>query len=133
MKYLTFFAVALVAALTAGAAAAAFETRTLFSHKAWLVEMTHDTSDGNLWCAARTTNRYGQTLSLTSYGHGSLSLFVFDGSWSLRPRPVRFLVDVDYDRWVIDGNAGEISVSMRLPDAAKSVEFLDQIAEGRAV
>lgn len=118
----------------AGASEAdSFDTTVLFSKSDWTVELTHDTSDGELWCSAQTTNRAGQSFHLTAYDTDTLRLFVFDHNWNIAPRNVRFLVDIDYSRWTIDGHGQDISVSLALNDPEQAVRFIEQLMEGNAV
>lgn len=62
-----------------------------------------------------------------------MALFVMDHNWALAKRPVRFLIDIDYSRWVIDGTANEISVSLNFSDASKTISFLEQLQASSAV
>lgn len=110
-----------------------YQSKTLFKKGAWFVEITHDSQDGNLWCTATTTNRYSQSLVITAYDTNELVLFVFDDAWKLKPRPVTFLVDVDYSRWTMNGEAGGSNVSVRMADVDKTIKFLKEIKRGSAV
>lgn len=78
-------------------------------------------------------NRANQTFSITAYDNGGLTLFVFDPNWDIRKRAVRFLIDVDYERWTIDGSAEGISVSLTMDEPNKSVRFLSQVSQGSAL
>lgn len=110
-----------------------YETETLFRKGAWLVEITADTADSSLWCTAKTDNRARQSFSITAYDNRQLVLFIFDDNWKLRERSVRFIVDVDYSRWTVDGSASGIGVSSYMSDVDKAVRFLRQIKKGNAV
>lgn len=110
-----------------------YDTTTLFRKGAWIVELTHNTNTGTLWCAAETTNRSGQTFSVTAYDGGYMTLFIFDSRWSLSDRPVRFLLDIDYSRWTIDGSARDISISVQMDDTETAARFLRQLQSGSAV
>ena len=126
---------ALVAALLAAPAAAQseFETRTLFRKGAWMVVLTHDTVEASLWCDANTTNRAGQGLSLTGYESGQFTIFVFDGSWNIADRPLRFLVDIDGSRWTMDGQGSGGAVSITPEDGGTAARFVGQIMAGNRV
>lgn len=110
-----------------------YEEQVLFSKDAWQVEVTHDTSDGQLWCSAATTNRQGQSFDVTAYDDGGISLFVFDHDWSISPRDVRFLIDVDRERWVLDGRGDGIAISLSMREKEESIRFLSEIMEGNSV
>lgn len=110
-----------------------YETHKLFSHKSWTVELTHDQLDDEFWCAAQTTNKRGQLFSLTAFDSGNLALFVFDSRWKMRPRDIQYRIDIDYSRWEITGQAKDQAVSTLLNDPEKSIKFLTEISEGRAV
>jgi len=110
-----------------------FDSKTLFRKGAWAVELTHNTSNGRLWCTARTDNNFGQTFSLTAYQNSQLTLFVFDNSWNIASRPLRFFVDVDYSRWTMDGQGDNISVSLTMNDPKTAVDFLEDLMAGNAV
>lgn len=120
-----------VLALASGTAARAeFESETLLSAGSWTVELTHDTSDGQLWCAAQTTNRRGQTFDLTAFDTGNVSAFFFDESWQLAEREVGILVDIDQSRWEIEADADGISLSIGLTDQENAAEFIREVAGG---
>ncbi|WP_306131324.1 hypothetical protein [Roseivivax marinus] len=110
-----------------------FETEKLFSKDAWDVELTHDSSDGQLWCTAFTRNRQNQALHLTAYDNGSLALFVFDERWNIANRNLRFFIDIDYDRWILDGEGEGIHVTVGMSDPEQAATFLRQLMEGSAL
>ncbi|MBT0958498.1 hypothetical protein IV417_13995 [Alphaproteobacteria bacterium KMM 3653] len=114
-------------------AAERFESTTIHRNGAWSVDLTVDNTDGVMWCTAKTTNRRSQTFSISAYKGGTLILYVFDHNWDIAPRPVRFLLDIDYSRWVIDGNADGFSLSLNLHDPVKAVKFIDELAQSNAV
>ncbi len=124
-------AVALCAA--AATAQEVYDGTLLFREKAWAVELTHDSRDGQLWCSAETTNRARQTLSLTAYDSGAMAMFVFDPGWSITPRPVEFLVDVDYSRWTMAGTGDGIGVSIGLDRPEEAAAFLTELRLAHAV
>ncbi|MCW1950197.1 MAG: hypothetical protein KIH44_002375 [Octadecabacter sp.] len=70
---------------------------------------------------------------MTAYQPNSLTLFVFDRSWNIAERPLRFLVDVDYSRWTMDGNGSGIGISLTMSEAEAAGRFLTELMEGRAV
>lgn len=120
-----------VLALASGTAARAeFESETLLSAGRWTVELTHDTSDGQLWCAAQTTNRRGQTFDLTGFDTGNMTAYFFDESWELAEREVDILVDIDDSRWEITADADGISLSIGLNDRENASDFLREVASG---
>jgi len=110
-----------------------YETTQLYKKGLWLVELTYDKDDDEFWCAARTQNSQGQDLSITAFQNSQLYLFVFDGSWNISEKSVNFLIDIDYSRWNIEGNAEGISVSFRVDDKESGLNFLGEIAKGNAV
>ncbi|MDP2063815.1 MAG: hypothetical protein Q8Q63_00975 [Phaeovulum sp.] len=110
-----------------------YDTTRLFTRGAWYVELTHDTSDGELWCSAETRNNEAQTFSVTTYDDGAVILFVFDDRWALASRDVDFLVNIDRQRWTISGYADGIGISVTLDDKAQSDEFLVDLARGNSV
>ncbi|MCX7566818.1 hypothetical protein OS189_10750 [Sulfitobacter sp. F26169L] len=109
-----------------------YQSRALFSHKAWGVELTHDTMDGALWCSAETGNRANQKLSITVYPDGTLTLFVFDRRWALSERYVDFIIDVDYSRWNMRGKASDIAISVSVKPGEDTGKFIGELAAGRA-
>ncbi len=129
-----FFVFVFYLAVTAPAAALAeYESRILFSKGAWLVEITYDTEDDVFWCSARSTNRQSQTFSVTAYANSTMSIFFFDNRWDLSPRPVSFIIDVDYERWTVDGSADGIGISSDLSNAEVAGEFVGDLMQGNAV
>ena len=84
-------------AIAVPAAAAQFDTTRLFTHGAWQVEHTYDTTDGQVWCSAETSNGVGQVFSMTAYDNGGVVVIVMDSRWSASARPVRFRIDIDYE------------------------------------
>lgn len=123
-------------ALTLGTAAAhaqPYDTTRLFTRGAWYVELTHDTSDGELWCSAETRNNEAQTFSVTTYDDGGVILFVFDNRWALAPRDVDFIVNIDRQRWTINGYADDIGISVTLDDKDQADDFLYDLARGNSV
>jgi len=123
-------------ALTLGATAAPaqpYDTTRLFTRGAWYVELTHDTSDGELWCSAETRNNEAQVFSVTTYDDGAVILFVFDDRWSLAQRAVDFIVYIDRTRWTISGDADGIGISVSLDDKDQADDFLVDLARGGSV
>jgi len=110
-----------------------FESTVLFNKGAWTVELTHDTQDGGLWCVAQTGNDAGQLFSLTAYDNDTMMLYIFDQSWNIAPRSVRFLVDIDYSRWTIDGHGQGISVSLVFNQPEQNVRFIEELMGGNAI
>lgn len=110
-----------------------YDSRKLFGKGAWSVELTHNTVNGNLWCEATTTNKSEQQFGVVAYDNREIALFVIDRSWDIAMRPVRFLVDIDYSRWTIDGTGNGIAVSLTMRDADKAYKFLSELMAGNAV
>ena len=110
-----------------------YETTQLFSWNQWSVMLTYDTVDDGFWCSAETTNSTSQTFSITTHDDGAIALFVFDYSWNIEPRLVSFMVDIDYSRWYIDGQATGSAVSVFISDPTNAINFLEQLAAGSAV
>jgi hypothetical protein len=127
------FGVLLGASVLPAQAQERYDTQTLFRKGQWLVELTHDTQDGQLWCNGQTNNAQGQTFAITAYDSDQLVLFIFDDRWNIGERPVRFLLDVDYSRWTMDGTGAGIGVSLTMTDAEKAIKFLSELMEGNAV
>lgn len=123
-----FFALAFAAP-----ARAEFQTETLFSARNWTVELTHDTSDGQLWCAAQTVNNRDQAFDLTAFDTGAMTVFFFDHSWDLAERTVETYVDIDRSRWEIDADAGGIALSVSLEDKDNAAEFVNDLAKGQSL
>jgi hypothetical protein len=127
----TFLAVALC--FGASAAAANYDATPLLSRGAWEVQHVYLRNDGASWCEASTTNRAGQSFDITMFDSGNASLFIFDQSWSLAPRTVRFRIDIDYSEWSIAGTAERTSIWVALSDKQEAGDFMAQLAEGTAV
>lgn len=123
----------LLVACAAPAFGSEFDTQVLFSHKAWSVEVTHDASDGTLWCNAETTNRNGQSFNVLTFDNGYAAVGIYDSRWKLRKRPISFIIDIDYSRWNIDGTGEDQSVSIGLTDSEKAGDFLQELSDGAAV
>jgi len=60
-------------------------------------------------------------------------MFVFDNSWNISDRPIRFLIDVDYSRWTMDGQGSGIGISLTMSDPEAAGRFLVELMEGRAI
>ena len=112
---------------------AGYEDTKLFSKGYWSVVLTYNTDENSYWCEAKTSNRRGQVFSVTAYENGGIIVFVFDQRWSLAKRPVKFLIDIDYSRWTIDGTANNIAVSVQLNNNDKAGKFIKELAQGSAV
>lgn len=110
-----------------------YEHNTLFQKGSWSVFLTYDTEDGDFWCVAETENRRAQSLNLVTYPNDQMTFFVFDESWNIAKRPVRFLVDIDYSRWTIDGTGDGIGVSLTMNEPDKAAKFVQELMEGNAV
>lgn len=122
-----------LATISTTALAERYERQPLFSHKAWSVALTHDQLEDTFWCAAETTNRSGQLLSLTAFDNGNLALFIFDQRWDMYQRNIQYRIDIDYGRWELSGQAKDNAVSTFLNDPEKSIKFLTELSNGRAV
>jgi hypothetical protein len=120
-------------AVAVPAAAAQFDTTRLFTHGAWQVEHTYDTSDGQVWCSAETSNGAGQVFSMTAYDNGGVVVIVMDPRWSASARPVRFRIDIDYSQWTIDGKADGIAASVSFNADANAEQFITELAQGTTV
>lgn len=114
-------------------ASAEFKSAELFRKGYWRVELTKVTDDNSFWCSAETSNTKNQSFSVTTFDDRSAMLMIFDPSWELTRRPVKFIVDIDYDRWTIDGRAGEKAVSVFLEGNGKASSFLEDLANGSGV
>jgi len=112
---------------------AGYEDTLLFSKGYWTVELTYNTDENSYWCSAKTANRRSQEFSVTAFENGTIVVFIFDNRWSLAKRPVRFLIDIDYSRWQIDGTADDIAVSIALSNNEKAGKFITELAQGSAV
>ncbi len=110
-----------------------YEVRELFRKGSWYVELTHDTTDGSLWCSAETANRNGQTFSITGYDSDGFSVFVMDPNWNISERPLRFLVDIDYSRWTMDGRGSGIAVSISPESRENAAKFVSEVMSGNAI
>lgn len=110
-----------------------YETNTLFQKGTWTVSITYDNYDGLFWCDASTSNRQSQELALTLYETGLFTIFVFDPRWNISPRPLRFLIDVDYSRWKMDGEGDGVSISITPENGDKAAKFTREVMEGTAV
>lgn len=127
------YCIILLVVFASSTSAQRYESQTLFSRGDWAVELTHDTSDGTLWCNATTSNQRAQSFSLTAYQSNNLTMFVFDNSWNISDRPIRFLIDVDYSRWTMDGQGSGIGISLTMSDPEAAGRFLVELMGGRAI
>lgn len=129
----TALAVGLLVGWSGGASAAALDNTTLFERDAWSVEHTYEPGSGDAWCSADTTNDAGQWFSLVAYDFGAVALFVGDPQWSLAERGVRIRVDVDDDRWDLDGTGdGAVVAALLNGDDDDAVRFVARLREGVA-
>ena len=112
---------------------AQIESDRLFAEGAWSVDVNHDPGDGSLFCDAYSGNRDGQLLQIIGTDGGELLLTVTDPDWSIPSRAVRFLVDIDYDRWTTDGLAQGNTVIADLNDPTKVAQFFADLSEGSAI
>lgn len=110
-----------------------YETQQLFRKGAWNVELTYDTYDQDLWCSAQTDNSQGQTFALTAYQSDQFTIFIFDHRWDIAPRPIDFIVDVDYSRWTMSGSGEGIGISITPEDPDNALKFLTELMQGNAV
>lgn len=113
-------------------AAGRYDSRVLHQQGAWQVELVHDTSDGDLWCAAKTRNRTNQTLDITGFDNGTVRMFIFDSRWKLGRRDVQFRLDIDYERWNVKGTAVNSAIAAQLNNADKAAKFLSDLMGGSA-
>ena len=127
------FLVVFLLIVAGSAQAERYQSQKLFSHKAWGVDLTHDSIEGGIWCSAETRNRSDQTFSITVYPSGSLTIFVFDNRWSIADRPIDFILDIDYSRWNRKGKASGISVSVSVNPGPDTGKFVNELASGGAV
>lgn len=109
------------------------ENKTILRKGHWQVVLSHDTSDGSLWCSAETLNTNNQNFALAAFDHGGFGLLISDPRWDLRERPVRFYVDIDRTRWTIDGTAGRAYVSLAFNDLETASEFTMDLMRGDSV
>jgi hypothetical protein len=131
-KHILAVSVAL-AAMACSVAADQFDKTRLFAHGAWSVDYTYNIAEGNSWCAAETHNRRGQVFSVVAHDGGSALVFVLDPGWSLGERRVRYRIDIDYERWDVQGRASGPGVSVLLNGSAEAGEFVAQLMRSSAV
>lgn len=109
------------------------ETKSIFKKGAWSVSISHDSNDGTIWCTAQTYNRKRQIFTVAAHDNGSLGAMVIDNKWNIPERTVKFLIDIDYSRWTVEGTGVGNMVLVTLNDSDKSIKFLTELAEGSAV
>lgn len=112
------------------ACAEKFDTHRIFAKGSWSVDLTKNLQQGNVWCNASTVNERQQTFGITGYESGALALFIFDSHWQLRKRQVHFRIDIDYDKWSINGSASGIGVSLLFTDPQKAKRFIGRLRRG---
>lgn len=130
--YSTFFC--LIIFFFGGVASASdVASQMLFSKGAWSVHVGSGSDPQNIWCSAETSNKRGQNAIVAAYNSGDLVLIFTSPSWRLSKRNVRFLVDVDYSRWTVDGSAENNSVSIHMNDTEAASNFLREVSNGNAI
>ncbi len=72
-------------------------------------------------------------MMLVGHEQGWLMILFADPRWELVAREVTFLVDVDYSRWRMTGNAEGRSVAVIPGDADKAARFFRELKKGFAV
>ena len=110
-----------------------YETSTLFQKGTWTVTITYDNVDQDFWCAASTSNRQNQEFDLTFFESGQFTIYVFDNNWNISPRPIRFLIDVDYSRWEMEGQGNGVSISITPANSDNAAKFTREVMEGNAL
>lgn len=110
-----------------------YDVTRIFSEGKWRVEHTYDTFEKGSWCSAETANKQNQTFHIVAFESGFLTLLILDPHWALSERSVRFLIDVDYERWFVRGSAEDTGVSVGLNDPKDTVRFLGQLGRSSAV
>lgn len=134
IKLRTLFAVLTTFCMLPFAAMASeYETELLYRKGSWTVELTHNTQEARLWCTASTVNSSGQVFSINLYDSRNAALFIFDYRWEIPRRPIRFLLDIDYSRWAMNGEGDGIGISIELSDEDKVPVFLEELSQGSAV
>lgn len=133
MKFRGLILTLFVFALGGPAQAERYENTNLFSRGAWSVDLKIDTSDSSMWCAASTTNKFGQVFSISGLENGSVGLHIIDPDWSLREREINFLVDIDYSRWDVAASADGIGLTTWMADADQAAKFMAELSAGNAV
>lgn len=128
-RFIAFLALA-ASMLPLSVSAEDYDTRTLMRRGQWQVDVTYSASADAFWCTAGTENSLNQRFNLVAYQNEGFALFVFDPRWSLEPRAVRFLVDIDRSRWTIDGTGEGVGISLNMTDAETAVKFLVQLKRG---
>ncbi len=123
------FAVLIVAMFVA----APVNAQQIFQHKEWRVSLVPPSNGSPGSCAAETINRQGQSFILGANGMGNAVVLFWDRRWDIPARPLKFVLDVDYERWFMTGTGDGQSVHLALDGSQKAVELIDQLAAGRAV
>lgn len=123
----------LISLLPAMLSAQEYDTRTLMRHGQWQVDVTYSQSSDSYWCSAGVENGSAQKFNLVAYQNEAFALFIFDPRWDLEPRSVRFIVDVDRDRWTMDGSGDGTGIALSMTDAEKAAKFLVQLKRGNTV
>ncbi|MBV6638218.1 MAG: hypothetical protein KI788_20215 [Mameliella sp.] len=119
--------------LPAAVAAQDYDTRTLMQHRQWQVDVTYSQSSDSYWCTAGVENGSTQKFNLVAYQNEAFALFIFDPRWNLEARPVSFVVDVDRNRWNMDGSGEGTGIALSMTDAEKAAKFLVQLKRGNSV
>ena len=115
------------------AEASKYRSKTLVQRGAWTMVVTLDTSDGDAWCSAESKNASGQVFSLVGYNSGSFAISVFDPRWNLRQGDADFRIDVDRNRWDINGKSRQRGFSVSPSNAEQALKFIRQVRKGNNV
>jgi hypothetical protein len=110
-----------------------YQVDRLYAKENWVLDLTHDLTDGDFWCSANTFNNKNQIFSITAYSNRIITLIILDPRWDITDRSVRFQIDVDRSRWIIDGIGHESGITLTLNNAGNSAAFLNELANGNSV
>ena len=110
-----------------------FKNELIVAEGAWTTVATRNTENDSLKCVASTTNADEQSFSLAAYDTGNVAIFVIDRSWSLAPRPIKILIDVDQARWEVAANATDIRVIAPLNGNKSYPGLIKQLTNANSV
>lgn len=104
----------------------------LLDFKDW--RAVRDTTDSGIdFCMATTASAGGrQMLSLALTNSGML-ISISDANWSLSQRPISFLLDIDYSRWRLTGNANNSIISAMVAKDVEMPNFIEELSQGSAI
>jgi hypothetical protein len=105
--------------------------KTLHEQGDWIVTEKISANDpASDSCHAETANRSGQGFMFSGFAGDFLDIVMWDNTWSLAERSVRFTLEVDNASWPFTAEASDTEVYTNFENLDQALDIMDDVSVG---